>query len=259
MKYHQSMVNMFLRCPQQYKYRYVDNLVMPSSAMAKQGTSFHAGVDHNYGQKVESKKDLPLDEVLDAVATTFDKVFSEETQWGDEEKSEGIENVKGVLKDETILITEKYHKEKAPTIQPVASEVYFELPFENVDFSIAGTIDLIDDKDTVHDHKTTGKAQSVLSESYLLQGILYSLGAGKDKVDFDYIIKPTKKLPTRIETISLTVDEAQKRYALGLISKVDGAINSNIFYPKRDNFLCSQKFCGYWQQCQHDFGGYVKL
>ena len=254
----QSSINTYLNCPAQYKYRYIDGLVIPPGSAAKQGTAFHTGLDVNYKQKINTKKDLPLDEVLDATSTAFDQVFSEEVYWNNEEKGEGLDKVKGNLKDETIGILKKYHTEVAPTIQPVESEKQFEIQFSNVDYSVTGTVDLIDDEGVVHDHKTTGQKPSALKASHIIQGGIYCLGVNLEKAQFDFAVKKGKKKPEEMVSISMNFDESMRTYTLNILSQVQNAIKKEVFFPNRTQNLCSRKWCGYWALCQSDFGGTVK-
>ena len=47
-----SQINMYLRCPAAYKYRYVDGLILPPKAALTRGKSVHKGQEHNYNQKI---------------------------------------------------------------------------------------------------------------------------------------------------------------------------------------------------------------
>ena len=53
-----SQIKMFLRCPLQYKYRYIDNLKIPPTGSLLLGSSVHSSLEGNYRQKIETKQDL---------------------------------------------------------------------------------------------------------------------------------------------------------------------------------------------------------
>src|SRR4029077_531976 len=60
-----SSFDMFRRCPYQWQQRYVKGRRERPAESPVMGTAVHAGVERNYGQKIESHEDLPLAELLD--------------------------------------------------------------------------------------------------------------------------------------------------------------------------------------------------
>ena len=54
-----SQVNMYLRCPLQYMFRYIEGLKLPPKSAMTLGKSIHFGIEGNYRQKIDSHKDLP--------------------------------------------------------------------------------------------------------------------------------------------------------------------------------------------------------
>ncbi len=59
-----TQLNMFLRCPRQYEYRYVHGLKVPPSGAMVQSRVWHQTVEFNYRQKIHSDRDLALGEIL---------------------------------------------------------------------------------------------------------------------------------------------------------------------------------------------------
>jgi hypothetical protein len=112
-----TQVNMFLRCPAQWYYRYVRGLKRPPSGAATLGSAtlgsaVDAGITHNYLQKIETHQDLVLDEVLDAFSTDFE-ARKTETLWEAEEEPNKV-------KDDGVRVLSLYHKEAAPKVQPTS-------------------------------------------------------------------------------------------------------------------------------------------
>lgn len=253
--YSPSQINTYLDCSARWAFRYIDNLVMPPSSKMGVGTSYHAGLEHNFIVKKETKQDEPLGVVLDATADAFDKVFTDEIFWTDEEKNKGIDNIKGSLKDETIKLTEKYMVTKAPDIFPKDVEKPFEIEFSNKDYILKGRIDLVDVNGVVHENKTTRITPSEISQSYLLQGAIYCAATNATSICFDYAIR--KKVPD-VKTLQVTITPDEIRHALTIIHLVDSSINTGNFIPNRSSFLCSRKNCGYWNLCEKKYGGKIK-
>lgn len=244
--YSASQINMFIRCPAQWYFRYVMGLKQaPTSAMT-QGTCFHDTLEANYIQKVQSKEDMPLGDVLDVYSKNFD------TRIVDVEEK-GVDT--GALKDEGVKLVETYHTVKAPEIQPVSVETPITIEFDNVDYTVEGYVDLVDDKEVIHEHKTTKRTPSTVDQNYLFQGALYALSENKNKVVFDFAVK--LKTP-KIVSLEADISDKDKDFALTLIGQVDHAIRSEVFYPNRTSFMCSRKNCGYWNECEKKYGGKVK-
>lgn len=242
--YSASQINQYLRCSAQWKYRYIDNVVSPPSSAIVVGKSYHAALEKNYGQKIETHQDLPIDDVLDAYSTSFDSEILEI-----EEKVDV-----GELKDQGVGLVKCYQEEKAKLVQPVEVEKKIEINFDNVDYYLKGFIDLIDDDNTIHEHKTSKRSVSSISQDHKIQGIVYSFN-GQNKTNFVYAVK--NKTP-KIVNLEYEITDNDKDFVLNLIGHVDKAIHSQTFIPNRSNFMCSRKNCGYWHLCEKEFGGKVK-
>lgn len=264
--YSPSQINMYLRCSMQWAYRYIHELKIPPSSALVQGSSYHKAMEFNLSQKIESKKDLPLEEVKASYSDQFDNLITE-VDWNDEEKSQGIDKVKGSLKDEGIKITETAHTVFNPQIYPKEVESPFKISFDNTDYTLDGVIDVVDINNIVIDHKTTGKTPSTISQQEIIQGAIYSIAKNTNQVMFNYVIKNKKQIHNLLgnsefpsKTVSLTknIDNSDKEYVLRLVSAIDAAVNKELFYPNRASMMCSKKNCGYWAQCEKDWGGKVK-
>lgn len=243
-----TQINAYLRCPLTYYFRYIKGLVIPPKSALTFGKAIHSGLEHNYSQKKDTHRDLKADEVCQVFSENFD-FLKKETLWGPEEKP-------GELKDEGVGIIRKYHKEIAPTIQPVQVEEKFEVKFDNFPYKFRGIIDLIDDKDLIIDHKTTKRSPTLNQIQKDLQVTAYSLGhrVKYGKVEkglrFDYIVR--NKTP-KIVQLSLTKTQEDIERFLKLIGYIVKAIDQKLFYPQPHNVLCSEKSCGYWEICKKEW------
>lgn len=245
--YSASQINMYMRCPAQWFFRYVEGYKQPPTAAMIQGTSYHKGVEINYAQKIQSKKDLPIDDVLDAYATEFGNriIEAEDTP----------EKDRGELKDQGVGLIKAYHETLAPTIQPIAVEKPFTIDFDNVDYTVEGFVDVIAEGGFVRENKTTAKTPNAVSEDHFVQGTLYALAEDVDAVTYDYAVK--LKTP-KVVTLTVEIPDHQKAFVLGMVGKIDHAIRSEVFYPNRGSFMCSRRNCGFWSQCERKHGGRVK-
>ncbi len=251
--YSPSQINQYLRCNAQWYFRYVEGLKKPPASALVQGSSFHDALDVNFSQKVETKKDLEIDVVQDAAAEAFEK-RAPEIEWDSDEKSEGIEKVKGRMKDETVGLVTVYHKDLSPKINPIASEKEFILETDQ-DYSIKGVIDLIDMNGTIIDHKTTGRTPSEISADHALQGIIYCIANETSRYAFNYAVK--NKTPKTV-SLEAKAEMTDKEYVLEVVGRMDHAIKSGVFLPNRNSFMCSKRSCGFWQECESKYKGRVK-
>jgi hypothetical protein len=105
-----SQISMFLRCPAQWEFRYVQKLKIPPSGALILGSAWHETIEQNYVQKIVSDEDLPLECMTDFFSDIWtNKIRSEEIDFGDDP---------GKLKDLGVLITDIHHREIAPKVKP---------------------------------------------------------------------------------------------------------------------------------------------
>lgn len=261
--YSASQINMYLGCPAQYEFRYLDGLKKPPTSSMAQGRAYHTGIATNYEQKIASHEDLPVADVQDAYATALD-AEAVEIDWFKDEKSKGIDTVKGDLKDTGVQMIEVYQADMAPKIQPAEVEAKVSIEFDNVPYTFVGYIDLLDDKKLLHDHKLTKKTPSkdAKTEQYIvaprdmIQGAIYLMARPEATgITFDYSV--TLKTP-KIVQVPADITKKDTSFVLGLTALLDDAIHKGVFYPNRNHFMCSRRQCGYWSECEKRHGGRVK-
>ncbi|MCH7549964.1 MAG: PD-(D/E)XK nuclease family protein, partial [Candidatus Krumholzibacteriota bacterium] len=126
-KHHSAtQINMFMRCGFAYYCRYILGEKSPPVAAMIQGGSVHKGLELNYQQKVNTRVDLPLDTVLDAYVSDFDRRIVEV-----EERVN-----KGELKDQGVDLVTVYQHDVARNLQPINVEEKVTIEFDNVPYTI---------------------------------------------------------------------------------------------------------------------------
>ena len=139
-----TQLTMFLRCPRQYEYRYIQGIKRPPSGAMVQGRVWHETLERNYRQKVDSNKDLPLSEMQESYADRLDETLASE-----EIEFEPTENP-AKLKDVGSAIVAAHHKSIAPIVHPMAVEQRFTVDFgPAVPFDFVGVWDLIERDGTI--------------------------------------------------------------------------------------------------------------
>ncbi len=238
-----SQIKMFLRCPLQYKFRYIDGLKVPPTSSLTLGKSIHSALEGNYRQKIESKQDLPMDQVTDIFADSWDSQVGE-TTFSEDEKP-------GDTKDDGVKLVSTYHEKISPTIQPKLVEHEFNLNFSNVSYTLKGILDVVDHMGTIIDHKTTKRSMSTEDVESNIQLTCYALayrslyGGIENGLRFDVMVRT--KVP-KLQQIPTTRTEEDIRRFLKVLAFVSKAIQSGLFYPCEDRMTCN--WCGYKGICR---------
>jgi hypothetical protein len=129
-----SQVNTFLSCPAKWYFRYALGLVeLPTGALAL-GSAFHSVLASNFRQKIETKQDLPAQQLEEWFGEAFAMATEDAEFREDEEPAALIETGRALVR--------RYMDDAAPWIEPQAVE----LPVEGViaGVRVQGIVDLLD-------------------------------------------------------------------------------------------------------------------
>lgn len=200
-----SSLGMFRRCPRQFQQRYLLGRKEPPGEGLVLGSVFHETLNYNYGQKIVSREDRPLSELVeylndDAVPRVIETAGGMgEVRW-DSEPTRALESVRS----DTTRITSAYHRAVLPRMQPVAVEQRMEWRVEGVPVPILGYLDTILG-DRAVDTKTGKQAVSKLKPSWRLQADLYSGYMGMPIEYHSMNRAATPKIVTGLESEDLVV------------------------------------------------------
>lgn len=236
-----SSLSTFLRCGHQWYLAYVERIRRPPNVKLAVGIAGHKAVETNLAQKIESRVDLPTEQVVDAFSDEYESIRPDITD---------SPKLIGEGKDSGIKSVIVHHKLVAPAIQPLWVER--EVTYDINGIPYAGTVDLVDQHEVVRDWKFTGRKPS--GDDYLLNKTGYALGyrqaSGRRErgVTLDYIVRT--KTPYHHPLKAGPVSDNDVR-AFGQI--VEGAyenINAGRFLP---NGLMGQacSWCGYRDICKY--------
>lgn len=249
-----SMVNTYRICPRRFYYSEVERLpYLPGPDLAF-GAAFHETMRENYWPKRDTAKDLPLDLLTDFFCEDLEY---RDVDWSTKSQSE--------TKDEGVITVRSYMQKVAPSIQPVHVEHQWTWTRESR-VTITGKTDLITDK-RVNEIKTTGKR---------LDG--YKIGKPKPKKGHPFQIGTyiaAWRMQTGLSEAQGCLDYAMRgkdevcsipmnfngdltRNILAAFDDVAGWIQREAWPPVRGGYLCSRKYCDYWNECEKDCGGRVK-
>jgi len=246
-----SSIGQYMKCSAQYFYKRTIGPKPPTISLLY-GSSVDDAINLDMEQKIESHEDLKPNDVMDAFVSSWDK-RKEETKFFPSDKPKD-------LRETGIRSVENWLQDVAPTIQP--SAVQEELSFEADDSKIVQYADLITEDGTIIDNKTAGRSPGEhISHDHKLQLTLYGMGYESKNVfaprelGLDYMIKT--KTP-KVQRVRWTPNDSDIMLANSMVGFVKKGIEKGVFIPNRGSFLCSKRFCGYWKECQSEFGGTVK-
>lgn len=241
-----SRIKMFLRCPLQFCFRYIEGIRIPADGALLLGKSVHKALEVNYKQKIATRVDLPVEQLYEIHATSFDEMKAAEEVVFDEDEDPGK------LKDCGVACLKAYCTDLSPCIQPVSVEEHFVLEFDNVPYAFQGYLDIIDEKGFIRDHKCVKRsyAANAAEEDIQLTGynLAYKYLKGKEPAGlvFDCMVK--NKVPKVMSVSSGPRSERQLNRFLKVLGSVAEAIKSGIFYPAEGSMACS--WCGYKDRCK---------
>jgi len=242
-----SQINMFLKCPRQHFYRYLQGIRTPTSGAALQSQVWHATLERNYRQKITSRRDLPLKQLLSFYAERFDEaVHIEDLVLHPDENLDR-------LKDQGLAIAAAHHRCIAPTVQPLFVEKRFRVSLgEDFPYDLTGVWDLITVEHVLADNKAYSKAPGQIELDRDLQLGIYSLayrlmfGETECGLRVDAVIKDQEPKPIQLPT---SRTNATCRWVLGLIEEVAQAIHDAVSFPNPTGWQCTPRFCGFWDRC----------
>jgi hypothetical protein len=147
-----------------------------------------------------------------------------------------------------------YISEAARSIQPRAVEQA--VTGEIAGVKVRGIIDVLDVNGCVLDFKTASKRPNGVTTEHGLQLTTYVMiapgASGVCRLD---TVTKTKTVQVIQQTYDVGPDE--RRFAETLYPMVQDSIRDGIYPPHRSSPLCSRRHCGYWRECEREFGGHV--
>jgi RecB family exonuclease len=238
-----TKINIYEKCPLQYKYQFVDELPIEPSPARSFGESLHAALEWFYSV------DTPHPPDLESLLHKLDEVWISEgyrkrgdPSGGDLEDEE--ERYKAHARD---VLTRFYYANASRFLLPVAVEKKFGIDMG--DFLITGRIDRVDRHPDgtyeIIDYKTHRKLPTLESLKEDLQLPIYQYAAAgiwgvtPGKLTFYYLL-PNQKYTTR------GFDQEQMERFLERIRSVAKNIEAGKFEPRR-NSLCP--WCSFKELC----------
>jgi hypothetical protein len=244
-----SQLEMYLKCPMQYYWRHVEGRTDPPGIAQVAGLSGHKGVEVNNRHKQEHGEDLPASVVVECFSDHLSDTSKEIEDWEGETLDGTIKAVAPTLMN--------YMEDVAPPIQPVAVEQPFIIDIEGL--PVVGFIDLQTSKGLVVDYKFPKSRGSPFLKQYTVdtspQLSTYAMATGKKRVGYVLMLREqvlkTKTNPAEARQMKSARKAGDLKYTRELYLQVARSISAGAFpLCSPMNFLCSSKYCGYWNRCR---------
>ncbi len=253
--YSHTQIDMFCKCPEAWRRRYIEGERIPPGIAMLKGTGFHAGAQENFQQKIESHVDLPPNQIVDAAVAACMTGFASEVSLTKEEASRGLRAVAANAIDDLVDLVDCHAHQQAPDYQPIMVEQRVRIELDGPRDLLA-VIDLGDDEDRVTDFKTSRKRKTQNDADNTTQLTIYDtafrVATGRPATEL--------RLDTIVQTKTTT-----KRYLLSTqrgprdfgalaqrINAMHAAIEAGTFHPASGlGWWCSPKWCGYHSTCKY--------
>lgn len=253
-----SQLLMHAMCPESYRRRYVEGEIIPPMVSALRGTGMHGGAATNMRQKIESGRDLPASQIIEAGIAEFEDRTKDGILLTPEEATIGVANLLDSAKDDLAAILDIHARKQAPDYQPLFVEhrvrIELDAPRDYLGVIDLGAIRVDDDRQGVVDFKTAkrSKSQSDAEQSIQLTGyaacFAQETGEVADFVALDTVVQTTKETKRQyLETTRTARDFAALAARINAVQK---AIDAGVYTPAAPGaWNCSLKWCGYARTC----------
>ena len=239
-----SQINMLLRCPQQYSFRYISGIKIPPAGALIQGDAYHKGLKEGFTIKKNTKEDPKKNIILEAASQGWDdRIKAEgEIDWEDENP--------GQLKDTMIGVLSKYVGDVMPQIVPIEIEQREELEVGGIPF--IRIRDLVV-PDGVIDHKLAAGRYNENQIYSDLQSLAYVYPDG-GKFWYHVGVKGRSNMKVKkydIQIVNFTRTKDDVDWWVNLVKKCYDQIKAGIFPPNPTGYYCNPTWCGYFKLCRN--------
>lgn len=253
-----SSVDTYLRCPEQWRRRYILGERKPPGIALIEGTSHHASMESDNKEKLHKGKQLKAAKLTDIFVTRFreERKQSEEYHAAAKLKLEWAEETEDNIIARAKILHLQYADKYSKLVVPAEVEEPFSATMpehfsEKKPLRVHGQIDVLSST-VVYDYKTSAKAKSQQDLDNNLQLTLYSWAKKKSKVAWIALVKTKEPYVQMIESVRTP---GQWAWGLKVVARaVDGIrrgsfplTNPGAFPPP---WWCSEKFCGYFSTCR---------
>ena len=252
----QTQLTSYEACGERYRRRYKEGEKIPPGIVMVKGAGLHGGSKVNFKQKIESKTDLPRNDIIDISVSQFDDSVKRGILLTQEEETEGYQNVVGKARDSVVTLGGLYADYVAPEYQPKFVEEEHRIVIPNASHDLLCYMDIADIREIVTDLKSAKKKKNQKevddSEQLSFYALVFRAITGHLPSAVRLEVLVDKKNPERqtpvLEAVR-TMDDMQ--VILNRINVMLKGLKAGIFIPAlATSWQCSPKYCGYFPTCK---------
>jgi hypothetical protein len=248
-----SQIDMFFRCGEQYRRRYIEGERVPPGIALHIGTGVHKAAEHNYRQKILTGEDLPAAQLQEVAVDAYAKSLDKQGVMFTAEERPAAKKILGESADVVSGLTVVLREKVTPEIQPALIEESMTLDVPGLDVPFLGIVDCYSRDGRLSDLKTAAKKWSQDKADSESQPTLYRklikarTGSYPLKITFDVLTKT--KTPAHQQLVTERDDDD---FAI-LVRKAKimlRMVSAGIFAPAEPgSWSCSAVYCGFWASC----------
>lgn len=237
-----SQAATFIGCSAKYRFKYVLGIPDPAAGGAVRGKAVHKAVEHYMRAKMAG---VALD--TQAITEEWDQIWDAASEGAEFKDKEDIE----ILKASGEALAEKYLREAAPKIQPLAIELPVSGEISGV--KVRGIVDLVDSDRRIIDIKTASRKPSKVSGDHAFQLATYTYlldeeASGRARIDSLVATKDPQ-----LVQIDHTPGAGGKKLVETMYPLVAEGIENGLYMPNRASTLCG--WCPFRTECAAEYGG----
>ena len=272
-----SQIDMFSRCPEQWRRRYLESEIMPPGVALCLGGAVHAGAEIDLVEKIETGEDVPEEQVVDEAVAEYDRRVMEQGVYLSTEESEiGIGKVLGEGKDQAVALSRLWRREVAPVTMPAMVEHRGSVsPPELGGVDLLGILDLLTTDHVLDDLKTAkqrwqqDKAETETAPVIYREIVRQETGRYPVDQSYTVLVKPKQavklsdlldapaddakaqeKLKNHVQRLTTNRDDSDFQVLLRRSQVMLAMIEAGTFPPTVNRpFPCSPDWCGYFGTC----------
>ena len=237
--YSYSSLSLYLRCPRQWKHKYIDKIPQKPSGNMQLGKVMHKAIQSALieGANMEETIDSYLEgfnaEEGEAMVMTGDQLAWSKKAILDQDLNEWIQF------------------EGAEGTGEVEIRMDFTMP--GLPLPLVGYIDYISPDGTVWDFKTSGSSWNEEKAVKETQPAFYAAALVQSgfelPIKFNYLVLVKNKTP-KIQIFELELTEKDLTRAYRMAADAHRGISAELFYANPSGWWCSSKTCDFWNICE---------
>lgn len=239
-------------CPEAYRRAYVERERTPPGLRPISGTAAHRAAQLNFEQKIETRRDLPPDEIMDIAAAEFDAAAADGVHLTRDENRVGATKSIDTAKMRTIALAKVLATKVVREYQPALVEHKVRIPLPGP-HDLLAVLDLATEDGVVVDFKTRGfplKAEDAHhSQQLTIYAAAYQVETGEAPSELRLeVLSGEDKI--RRNKFSTERTERDFEVLAARVNAFEAAVASGVFPPAAlGTWLCSPKWCPYWSTC----------